>query len=140
MELEGYSRPACNKLVHSAMSRSTAVGVIHKLTVDEFVDCTNTPNTCCGKIFEVQNVEITRVTLTTSTQGTVSHHKANTSHCRPIYKSNPIQCEQTAQGKLPFACIFNNITYKLKHLQFQLTLNENCKQCLDQASVCLDCF
>ena len=27
MELEGYSRPACNKLVHSATTRSTVVGV-----------------------------------------------------------------------------------------------------------------
>jgi len=39
-----------------------------------------------------------------------------------------------------FARIFNNITYKLKHLRFQLTRNENCKQRLDQASVCLDDF
>jgi len=37
-ELEGYSRPTYNKLVHSATTRSTVVGVIHKLTVDEFVD------------------------------------------------------------------------------------------------------
>jgi len=27
--LEGYSRPTYNKLVHSAMTRSTVVGVIH---------------------------------------------------------------------------------------------------------------
>jgi len=39
-----------------------------------------------------------------------------------------------------FARIFYNITYKLKHLRFQLTRNENCKQHLDQASVCLDDF
>jgi len=43
MELEGYSQPTYNKLVHSDMMRSTVVGVIHKLTVAEFVDCTNTP-------------------------------------------------------------------------------------------------
>ena len=36
-----------------------------------------------------------------------------------------------------FARIFYNITYKLKHLRFQLTGNENCKEHLDQASVCL---
>jgi len=42
MSLEGYSRPTYNKLVHSATTRSTIVGVIHKLTVDEFVDHTNT--------------------------------------------------------------------------------------------------
>jgi len=42
MAIEGYSRPTYNKLVHSAMTRSTVVGVIHKLTVDEFVDHTNT--------------------------------------------------------------------------------------------------
>jgi len=51
MELEGYSRPTYNKLVHSAMTRSTVVGVIYKLTVDEFVDHTVTPTTCCGEIF-----------------------------------------------------------------------------------------
>ena len=39
-----------------------------------------------------------------------------------------------------FACIFYNITYKLKHLRFQLTRNENCKEHFDQASVCLDEF
>jgi len=38
MELEGYSRPTYNKLVHSAMTRSTVLSVIHKLTVDEFAD------------------------------------------------------------------------------------------------------
>jgi len=61
------------------MTRSTVVGAIHKLTVDEFVefvDCTNTPVTCCDEIFQVQNIEITHVTLTTPTQGTASHHKA----------------------------------------------------------------
>jgi len=43
MELEGYSRPTYNKLVHSATTRSSVVGVIHKLTVD--VDNTYTPTT-----------------------------------------------------------------------------------------------
>ena len=38
MELEGYSRPTYNKLVHSATTRFTVIGVIHMLTVDEFVD------------------------------------------------------------------------------------------------------
>ena len=33
------------------MTCSTVVDVIHKLTVDEFVDCTNTPTTCYGEIF-----------------------------------------------------------------------------------------
>jgi len=41
MELEGYSRPTYNILVHSATMRSTVVGVIQKLTVDEFLDHTN---------------------------------------------------------------------------------------------------
>jgi len=86
MALEGYSRPTYNKLVHSAMMRSTVVGVIHILTVDEFVNCTNTLMTCCGEIFWVQNVEIINVILTTPTPGTVSHHKANTSHGQPVYK------------------------------------------------------
>ena len=34
----------CKKLVHSAMTRSTVVGVTHKLIVDEFVDNTCTPS------------------------------------------------------------------------------------------------
>ena len=51
MESEAYSRQTYNKLLHSAKTRSTVVGAIHKLTVDEFVDHTNTPTTCCGDIF-----------------------------------------------------------------------------------------
>jgi len=86
MELRGYSRPTYIKLVYSAMMLSTVVGVIHKMTVEEFVDCTNTPVTCCGEIFQVQNLEIIHVTLTTPNQGTVSHHKANTSYGQPTYK------------------------------------------------------
>ena len=35
MELKGYSRPTCNKPVHLAMTRSTVVSVIHKLTVND---------------------------------------------------------------------------------------------------------
>jgi len=42
MELEGYSGPTYNKLVHSATMRSTVVGVIHKLTVDVDNTCINT--------------------------------------------------------------------------------------------------
>ena len=44
MELDSYSQPTFNKLVHSATTRSTVVGVINKLTVDDFVDNTNTPD------------------------------------------------------------------------------------------------
>jgi len=38
MELEGYSRPTYNKIVHSAMTRSTVAGVIHsrRLAVAKF--------------------------------------------------------------------------------------------------------
>ena len=46
MELEGYSRLMYNELAHLAI-----VGVMHKLTVDEVVDHTKTPMTCCGEIF-----------------------------------------------------------------------------------------
>jgi len=52
-------------LWHPATTRSNVVGVIHKLTVNEFVDHTNTPTTCCGEVFLVQNIEITYVALTT---------------------------------------------------------------------------
>jgi len=48
MELEGYSRPTYNKLVHLATTRFTVLGVIHKLTV--VVDNTCTPTTCCSEI------------------------------------------------------------------------------------------
>jgi len=64
MELEGYSRPTYNKLLHSATTRSTVVW-IHKQTADEVVNHTNTPKTCCGKILQVQNVEIIHMTLNT---------------------------------------------------------------------------
>ena len=67
-ELEGYSRPTYNKLVHSATTRSTIVGVIHKLIVD--VDNTCTPKTCCGELFQVHIVEIAHMTLTMPTYGT----------------------------------------------------------------------
>jgi len=43
-----HQRPTYNKFVHSA---TVIVGVIHKLTVKEFVDHTNTPITWCGEIF-----------------------------------------------------------------------------------------
>jgi len=49
LQLEGYSRPTYNKLVHSATMHFTVVGVIHKLTVD--VDNTCTSTTCCDEIF-----------------------------------------------------------------------------------------
>jgi len=37
MELEGYSQPTYNKLVHSATTRLEVVDVIHNLTFDEFL-------------------------------------------------------------------------------------------------------
>jgi len=42
MELEGYSWPMYNKLVHSDTTRSTVIDIIHKLTIDKFVDHSNT--------------------------------------------------------------------------------------------------
>ena len=54
--------------------------------------------------------------------------------------SQPIQSNANKRAQVfLFARIFY-ITYKLKHLRFQLTRNENCKERLDQASVCLDDF
>ena len=50
MELEGYSQPTYNKLVHSVTMRSTLEGVIHKLTLNKFVDHTNIPTICCGEM------------------------------------------------------------------------------------------
>ena len=49
MELEGYSRPTCNKLVHPATMRSAIVGVIYRLYRRRVL--LTTPSTCCGEIF-----------------------------------------------------------------------------------------
>ena len=55
--------------------------------------------------------------------------------------ANPIQSNANKRAQVfLFARIFYNIAYELKHLRFQLTRNENCKEHLDQASVCLDDF
>jgi len=55
--------------------------------------------------------------------------------------SQPIQSNANKRAQVfLFARIFYNITYKLKHPRFQLTRNKNCKEHLDQASVCLDDF
>ena len=56
-------------------------------------------------------------------------------------QSIPIQSNVNKRAQVfLFARIFYNITYKLKHLRFHLTRNENCKEHLDHASVCLDDF
>jgi len=39
-----------------------------------------------AEFFKVHSIEIAHVTLTTSTQGTLTHHKAKTLHGRPVYK------------------------------------------------------
>jgi len=50
-QTKGNSQPTYNKLVHSAMMHLTTAGVIHKPTIDECVDCTNTlVKTSCGEI------------------------------------------------------------------------------------------
>jgi len=69
--------------------------------------------------------------------------RAECTHHALIVKCNPIQSNVNKRAQVfLFARIFCNITftYKLKHLRFQLTPNENCKEHLDQASVCLDDF
>ena len=59
----------------------------HKQTDDgRVVYITCIPTTCCGEIFQVHNVEIAHVTLTTPTLGALTHHKTKTSHGRPVYK------------------------------------------------------
>jgi len=57
--------------------------------------------------------------------------------------SNPIQSNVNKRAQVfLFARIFYNITftYKLKHVRFQLTRSEHCREHIDQASVCLDDF
>jgi len=61
--------------------------------------------------------------------------------CGAADDMNPIQSNPMQKNRHGFvARIFNNITYKLKHFQFQLIQNEYYKQRLDHASVCLDDF
>jgi len=88
MELDGYSRQMYNKLVHSATTRSTVVGVIHKLTVDDFVDNTCRPYTddLLRRIFLSPQSRNYSHDPDPSTQGTVSHHKADTPDGQPVYK------------------------------------------------------
>ena len=76
------------------------------------------------------------------------HHHDDRCRCcwvSPLIRLSTIQTIQSSPNKRAkvflFARIFNNITYKLKHLQFQLTRNENCKQHhVQDASVCPDDF
>jgi len=49
IELEGYSRPTCNKQCESGHDASTVIGVIHKL------DRRRDLLTCCGEIFKVHS-------------------------------------------------------------------------------------
>jgi len=61
--------------------------------------------------------------------------------CVCTMQSNPIQSNANERAQVfLYIRIFTNLTYKSKHLRFQLTRNENCKQRLDEASVCLDDF
>jgi len=63
---------------------------------------------------------------------------ANTSRSQARKKGYPIEFNTNKLAQVfIFARIFY-IAYKLKHLRFQLTRNENCKEHLDQTSVCLD--
>jgi len=54
MKLEVYSRQIYNKRAQSATTCYTVVGVglIHKLTVDDFVDNTCTPTISCGEFLQ----------------------------------------------------------------------------------------
>ena len=47
--------------------------------------------------------------------------------------SNPMQTIGCRYSSLPVS--YNNIIYRLKYLQFQLTWSKNCKQHLDQAKM-----
>ena len=72
-------------------------------------------------------------------QGTLKLALGDTNNRLP----NPIQSNVNKRAQVfLFARILYNITftYKLKHLRFQWTRNKNCKEHLDQASVCLDDF
>jgi len=50
-------------------------------TVGEFADHANTPTTCCGEIFSVQNVEMSRVTMVMPTWGTVIRRYVERRQC-----------------------------------------------------------
>jgi len=47
-----YNMSDQHTLVHSATTCWNVFAVIHNLTVDKFVDHTNTQTPCCGKIFK----------------------------------------------------------------------------------------
>jgi len=57
MELEGYSRPTCNKLCSSGHDASIVVGVIYKL--ERRRGLSTTRPTCRGIIFQVQSLRQT---------------------------------------------------------------------------------
>ena len=64
-------------LNHDAIESAPIVsGVINKPTTVELciLPVYRVPTTCCGEIFQVHNVEIAHVTLTTPTYGALTHH------------------------------------------------------------------
>jgi len=61
--LERHSQPTYNKLVYSAATRSTVVGVIDKLTVCEFVDHTNTLRPAVAKFSKSKMSHVDHVHL-----------------------------------------------------------------------------
>jgi len=71
MKLEVYLEAMCNKHVHSTMTRTSRFSLSYRCHIQTddgrvvYTTCIST--TCCGQIFQVHNVEIAHVTLTTPT-------------------------------------------------------------------------
>jgi len=89
MELEGfYCSTTYIKLVHSATTHSTVVGVIHKLTVDEFIHHTNRHQRLSGAKFPLSPkcINYSRHPDHAHLGDSESDHKANTSHGQPVQK------------------------------------------------------
>jgi len=65
--------------------RNDVVATCRQLSSTKVDGCTNTPMICSGESFLSPKCRY-YVTLVTPTQGTVSHHKAITSHGQPVDK------------------------------------------------------
>ena len=85
MELEGYSRPKYNKLVHSAQMHSIVIGVIQKLTNYEFLDHTNTDDLLWQNFISPQCRNYSREPDHTHL-GDSQPSQGYTSHDQPVYK------------------------------------------------------
>ena len=98
IKLKPYSKRMCNNHVHSAMTRSSRfrcpIGVINKPTTVELWIPPVYRRLAVAKFSKSTMLQIVHVTLTTPTQGTLTHHKTKTSHgrLRTKFEVSSISC------------------------------------------------